>query len=84
MSAQKKTLEEPEIPQEWRRKSSVDLTLDFLDSTQSDYEQALVATGFGKFHFFLLAVCGLIYMNTAIGEILNSELLPEEVESDYL
>lgn len=50
------------------RKASRDVTLDFLDDTQFDYEEALIQTGFGKFHFYLLAICGLIYLNTAIGE----------------
>lgn len=76
MTEPAKTLERPEISHEKLRKksSAVDLTLDFLDTNHFDYEEALVETGFGKFHFFLLAVCGLIYLNTAIGKILNSEL----------
>lgn len=53
-----------------------DMTLDFLDDTQVDYEEALVQTGFGKFHFFLLTVCGLIYLNTAIGITILSFVLP--------
>lgn len=58
-----------DIADERRRKSSiVDLTLDFLDTTQYEFEEALLQTGFGKFHFCLLAVCGAIYLNTAIGK----------------
>lgn len=52
------------------------MTLDFLDDTQADYEAALVQTGFGKFHYYLLAVCGLIYLNTAIGITILSFVLP--------
>ncbi|CAD7077853.1 unnamed protein product [Hermetia illucens] len=50
--------------------------LDFMDSTVSDYENAIVQTGFGKFHFLLLTVCGLIYLNTAIGITILSFVLP--------
>lgn len=52
------------------------MTLDFLDDTQVDYEEALVQTGFGKFHYLLLAICGLIYLNTAIGITILSFVLP--------
>lgn len=44
--------------------------------TQVDYENALINTGFGKFHFYLLIVCGMIYMNTAIGITIISFVLP--------
>lgn len=67
MSEPVKSIED--IADDKRRKSSVDLTLDFLDTTQYDYEEALQQTGFGKFHLFLLAICGLIYLNTAIGKV---------------
>lgn len=43
------------------------LGLDFMDNTGVDYENALLNAGFGKFHYYLLAVCGLIYLNTAVG-----------------
>lgn len=33
-------------------------------------------TGFGKFHYLILAVSGLIYMNTAIGITILSFVLP--------
>jgi len=33
-------------------------------------------TGFGKFHYMLLAICGLIYMDTAIGVTILSFVLP--------
>lgn len=52
------------------------MTLDFLDDTQVDYEEALKQTGFGKFHYYLLAVCGLIYLNTALGITILSFVLP--------
>ena len=58
------------------RKKSRDMTLDFLDDTQADYEEALLQTGFGRFHFCLLAVCGLIYLNTALGITILSFVLP--------
>lgn len=44
--------------------------------TQVDYENALINAGFGKFHFYLLIVCGMIYMNTAIGITIISFVLP--------
>lgn len=50
--------------------------LDFMDDTVSDYENALIQTGYGKFHYKLLAVCGLIYLNTAIGVTILSFVLP--------
>ena len=52
------------------------MTLDFLDRTQVDYEEAIVNTGFGKFHYLLLAVCGMIYANTAVGITILSFVLP--------
>lgn len=33
-------------------------------------------TGFGKFHYMLLAISGLIYMDTAIGVTVLSFVLP--------
>ena len=52
--------------------------LDFMDNTgiQVDYENALINAGFGKFHFFLLTICGMIYLNTAIGITIISFVLP--------
>lgn len=47
-----------------------------MESGGADYENALVSTGFGKFHFLLLAICGLIYANTAIGITILSFVLP--------
>lgn len=44
--------------------------------TGADYEHALVNTGFGKFHFQLLSLCGLIYTNTAVGITILSFVLP--------
>lgn len=52
------------------------MTLDFLDDTQVDYEEAILKTEFGKFHYCLLAVCGLIYANTAVGITILSFVLP--------
>lgn len=43
---------------------------------QVDYENALINAGFGKFHYYLLIVCGMIYMNTAIGITIISFVLP--------
>ncbi|XP_059056738.1 synaptic vesicle glycoprotein 2C-like isoform X2 [Achroia grisella] len=49
--------------------------LDFLENG-ADFEAAISATGFGRFHFCLLAVTGLIYANTAIGITIVSFVLP--------
>ncbi|KAH9629396.1 hypothetical protein HF086_017128 [Spodoptera exigua] len=49
--------------------------LDFLEHG-ADFEAAISATGFGRFHFCLLAVTGLIYANTAIGITIVSFVLP--------
>lgn len=51
-------------------------SLDFTDDTATDYEQALLHTGFGWFHYNMLALCGMIYMNTAIGVTILSFVLP--------
>lgn len=50
--------------------------LDFIEGQGEDFERALESTGFGKFHFSLLAVCGLIYLNTAVGITIISFVLP--------
>lgn len=52
------------------------MTLDFLNNINADYEEALVETKFGKFHYFLLAICGSIYLNTAVGITIISFVLP--------
>jgi hypothetical protein len=59
-----------------QRKEREEMTLDFLDNTQVDYEEAIVQTKFGKFHYFLLACCGLIYCQTAVGITILSFVLP--------
>jgi hypothetical protein len=53
-----------------------EMTLDFLDVTQVEYEEAVQQTKFGKFHYYLLAICGLIYLNTAVGITIISFVLP--------
>ncbi|CAL7938920.1 unnamed protein product [Xylocopa violacea] len=50
--------------------------LDFLADGGADFEHAITVTGFGKFHYMLLAICGLIYMDTAIGVTILSFVLP--------
>ncbi|XP_076294067.1 synaptic vesicle glycoprotein 2B isoform X1 [Lasioglossum baleicum] len=50
--------------------------LDFLADGGADFEHAITVTGFGKFHYMLLALCGLIYMDTAIGVTILSFVLP--------
>ncbi|XP_014215669.1 synaptic vesicle glycoprotein 2C [Copidosoma floridanum] len=50
--------------------------LDFLADGGADFEHAITVTGFGKFHFMLLVVSGLIYMDTAIGVTILSFVLP--------
>lgn len=54
------------------------LGLDFMDNSgvRVDYENALINAGFGKFHIYLLIICGMIYMNTAIGITIISFVLP--------
>jgi VNT family MFS transporter (synaptic vesicle glycoprotein 2) len=52
------------------------MTLDFLDLNQVEYEEAVCQTKFGKFHYYLLAICGLIYLNTAVGITIISFVLP--------
>lgn len=47
-----------------------------MDNTGADYENALLNAGFGKFHYLLLAVCGLIYLNSAVGITIISFVLP--------
>lgn len=60
------------------RVSSYVMGLDFLDDSLAgvDYENALISAGFGKFHYMLLALCGLIYLNTAVGITIISFVLP--------
>ncbi|XP_008201613.1 synaptic vesicle glycoprotein 2B isoform X2 [Tribolium castaneum] len=50
--------------------------LDFIEGQGEDFERALESTGFGKFHFALLTICGLIYLNTAVGITIISFVLP--------
>ncbi|XP_015108435.1 synaptic vesicle glycoprotein 2C [Diachasma alloeum] len=50
--------------------------LDFLADGGADFEHAITVTGFGKFHYMLLMICGLIYMDTAIGVTIISFVLP--------
>ncbi|KAL7294930.1 hypothetical protein TKK_0011851 [Trichogramma kaykai] len=50
--------------------------IDFLADGGADFEHAISVTGFGKFHYMLLAVSGLIYMDTAIGVTILSFVLP--------
>ncbi|XP_058794888.1 synaptic vesicle glycoprotein 2B-like [Phymastichus coffea] len=50
--------------------------LDFLADGGADFEHAITVTGFGKFHFMLLAISGLIYMDTAVGVTILSFVLP--------
>ncbi|KAL9892747.1 synaptic vesicle glycoprotein 2C-like [Glossina fuscipes] len=52
------------------------MSLDFLEDLSSNYENALLLSGFGKFHLMLLTICGLIYMNTAVGVTILSFVLP--------
>ncbi|XP_066591986.1 synaptic vesicle glycoprotein 2B-like [Prorops nasuta] len=49
---------------------------DFLADGGADFEHAITVTGFGKFHYMLLTICGLIYMDTAIGVTILSFVLP--------
>ncbi|GJQ74263.1 hypothetical protein Trydic_g19164 [Trypoxylus dichotomus] len=56
--------------------------LDFIEGQGEDFEKALESTGFGKFHFALLTLCGLIYMDTAISITVISFVLPS-AECDF-
>lgn len=47
-----------------------------MENTGADFENAITSTGFGKFHYLLLTVCGLIYLNTAVGITIISFVLP--------
>ncbi|KAL5245387.1 hypothetical protein ACI65C_012797 [Semiaphis heraclei] len=49
--------------------------LDFLDNG-SIFEHAITCAEFGRFHYFLLTLCGLIYMNCAISVSVVSFVLP--------
>lgn len=61
-----------------------EMTLDFLDYTHVEYEEAVLQTKFGKFHYFLLAICGLIYLNTAVGITIISFVLPSATCGKFL
>lgn len=50
--------------------------LDFIQGGNADYENALILAGFGRFHYWLLGICGLIYANTAVGITIISFVLP--------
>lgn len=50
--------------------------LDFIEGQGEDFERALESTGFGRFHFAILTVCGLIYTNTALAITIISFVLP--------
>lgn len=52
------------------------MRLDFIDFNRVEYEEAVCQTQFGKFHYYLLAICGLIYLNTAVGITIISFVLP--------
>uniref|UniRef100_A0A1A9VFU3 Major facilitator superfamily (MFS) profile domain-containing protein n=1 Tax=Glossina austeni TaxID=7395 RepID=A0A1A9VFU3_GLOAU len=58
------------------KETSFTIGLDFLEDLSSNYENALLLSGFGKFHLMLLTICGLIYMNTAVGVTILSFVLP--------
>lgn len=67
----------PEPPKNTSRiRASFPSGLDFLDDSRVHYEEALIQTKFGKFHFMLMTVCGLIYLNTAVGITILSFVLP--------
>ncbi|XP_036143311.1 synaptic vesicle glycoprotein 2B [Monomorium pharaonis] len=59
-------------------KASSDLiaTMDVPADGGADFEHAITVTGFGRFHYTLLTICGLIYTNTAIGVTILSFVLP--------
>ncbi|CAH0389528.1 unnamed protein product, partial [Bemisia tabaci] len=55
--------------------------LDFVEN-DATFEHAVTCAEFGKFHYFLLAVCGLIYADLAIGVTIISFVLPS-AECDF-
>uniref|UniRef100_A0A1B6CG08 Major facilitator superfamily (MFS) profile domain-containing protein n=1 Tax=Clastoptera arizonana TaxID=38151 RepID=A0A1B6CG08_9HEMI len=49
--------------------------LDFV-TFNATFERAVSSTGFGRFHYVLLALCGLIYLDTAIELTILSFVVP--------
>ncbi|XP_075232170.1 synaptic vesicle glycoprotein 2C-like isoform X2 [Lycorma delicatula] len=56
-------------------------SLDFTSSGAS-FDKAVAATDFGKFHYLLLILCGLIYLDTALEITLLSFVIPA-AKCDY-
>lgn len=52
-----------------------DRGLDFTESGAT-FEHAVSETGFGRFHFGLMALCGFVYLDTAMGITILSFVLP--------
>lgn len=51
--------------------------MDELDEFEEiEFENAIKSAGFGKFHIFLLLICGAIYADTALGVTILSFVLP--------
>ncbi|KAK3907449.1 Synaptic vesicle glycoprotein 2B [Frankliniella fusca] len=49
--------------------------LDFVEGGAT-FEHAVSETGFGRFHYGLMALCGLVYLDTAMGITILSFVLP--------
>ncbi|KAJ1520729.1 hypothetical protein ONE63_003824 [Megalurothrips usitatus] len=49
--------------------------LDFVEGGAT-FEHAVTETGFGRFHYGLMALCGLVYLDTAMGITILSFVLP--------
>jgi VNT family MFS transporter (synaptic vesicle glycoprotein 2) len=64
------------LDQRDQRSKSRRMSLTFLEDHQADYEEAILQTKFGKFHLYLLCICGLTYLQTAISITIISFVLP--------
>lgn len=47
-----------------------------LDHTAVDFEKAISLTGFGKFHFLIVFVCGIIFSSVGFQNGLNAYIMP--------
>uniref|UniRef100_A0A1B6EF96 Major facilitator superfamily (MFS) profile domain-containing protein n=1 Tax=Clastoptera arizonana TaxID=38151 RepID=A0A1B6EF96_9HEMI len=57
-------------------KSKEKTDLELRCSGQADFERAIELTGYGKFHYFLLAVCGFVSTSEEMDVISMSFILP--------
>lgn len=62
------------VPSKQQDKSSLDPERGF--SCKADFEHAIELTGYGKFHYILLAICGLVSTSEEMDVISMSFILP--------